>query len=123
MTDEYDISDHLPQQIEYFLNGLSSGNIEVLETTKNNIMDIFRNMDEDGVVLSIESWDKKKNDKIKDIWEKALESIKTVAETKNKEELFIDIDEIKKDVAIALNTLENEYWNSIRALLLKNVTK
>lgn len=123
MSDEYDVSDHLPQQIEFFLNGLSSGNVEVLETTKNNIMDIFRNMDEDNVVLSIEDWDKKKQDKVKDIWEKALESVKTVAQTKNKEELFIDIEEIKKDVADALYSLEREYWNSIRSLLLKNAMK
>lgn len=123
MSDEYDIKDHLPQQMEIFLNGLSSGNIEILETVKDNIMDIYRNINEDKIIMSIETWDKKKQDKIQEIWNKALESVKTIAETKNKEELFIDIDEIKNDVLASLNSLERNYWNSIRSLLLKNMVE
>lgn len=120
---EYDIKEHLGQQVEYFLNGFTGGDVGVMERAKNTILDIYKNMDDNSIVLSISDWDKKKQLEINKLWDKALEGIKTIAESKDKEELFVDIEEIRNDVIQALNQLEVDYWDSIRKLLLKNVSK
>lgn len=123
VMEKYDLRMHLGQQLEFFLNGYTSGNLDVLERAKRTIMDLYKNMDDDDVIGAIEAWDKEKQSEITKLWDKARESIKTIATTKKGEELFIDIDEIKKDVLVALNELEVEYLDSIRDLLLKNVSE
>lgn len=120
---EYDVKEHLGQQVEFFLNGFTGGDVGVMTRAKNTILDIYKNVDDNSIVLSVEDWDRKKQAEIDKLWKKALDAIKTLAESKDKEDIFIDIEEIRNDVLQALNQLEVDYWDSIRKLLLKNVSK
>lgn len=118
---EYDIKNHLGQQIENFLNAFAGADVPAMERIKGTIMDIYNQVDDGTVVMSIRSWDKKKQEEIQRIWAKAQESLKTIATAKNNEKLFIDIDEMKNDAVKALNEIESSYWTSIRGLFLKSV--
>jgi len=115
---EYDKKIHLAQQIEFFLNGFASGDSVALERVLSNIKDI---LDDTDVAKKIDLIDKNKANKINDIKQKAVESLKTLVETKNSDELFIDIEEIFRDTETALNTLEIDYWEKIREYILKSV--
>lgn len=118
---EYDIKTHLGQQIENFLNAFAGADVQAMERIKKTIMDIYKNTDDVSILLAVQNWDKKRQDEVGKIWMKAKEGLKTIASTKNNEELFIDVDEIKNDIIKALNMLESEYWDSIRGLFLKSV--
>jgi len=118
---EYDIKAHLGQQIENFLNAFANADVQAMERTKQNIVDIFSKSDNELVISSITDWDKKRQDEVQKVWTKASGALKTIAETKKNEQLFIDVDEIKNDVVGALNELEGDYWSSIRGLFLKSV--
>lgn len=119
----YDINAHIGQQIEFFLNSYAAGDASALERVKSNLLDIFSNNGNMGVVASIQEWDKKRKTEIEDIWNKANDALKTMLESKKDEQMFIDVKEIEADVVKSLNELEGEYWDSIRKLFLKNVKK
>lgn len=118
---EYDIKNHLGQQIENFLNAFAGADVAAMERIKRTIMDIYHNTDDGSIVISIKEWDKRKQDEIQKLWDKASESLRTIATTKKKEELFIDVDEMKNDIVRSLNELESDYWESVRGLFLKSV--
>ena len=117
----YDIKIHLGQQMENFLTAFANADVVAMERIKGIIMDIFKNTDEESILLSVHNWDKKRQDEIQKVWNKALETVKTIAGAKKNEELLIDLDVMKRDTVQALNELENDYWVSIRGLFLKNV--
>jgi len=117
----YDISVHIGQQVENLLNGYAAGDAGAMERAKNNLLDIFKNEGKQSIVEAIEKWDKDKQTEIGKIWQKANESIRTMAVSKKDEGMFIDIKEIEGDVIRGLNELEAEYWDSIRNLFLKNL--
>jgi len=119
----YDISVHLGQQMENFLNAYAAGEVEAMERTKSNIKDIMKNSDMKDVLDNIDKWDNKKNSEITKIIKKAREALKEIASDENKKDIFIDVEEIKNDTIEALSTLEGEYWDSIRNLILKSVNE
>lgn len=120
---EYDIKNHLAQQIENFLNAFAGADVQAMERIKRNILDIYKNSDSLEVVTNINGWDKKKQENITKLYQKAQESIKTLLETKNSEELFIDLDEIRNDLVNSFNELESDYWEGMRSLFLKTLEK
>ena len=115
---EYDIETHVAQQIENFLNGYNAADIGTMERSKSNFKAIMKEAKKDKVIDSFNTWDKKKLDEMERIWKKATEAIKLITVTKKGEELFVDVEEIKQDLANSFNLLEGEYWDSIRGLML-----
>ena len=118
---EYDIETHVAQQIENFLNGYDAADIGIMERSKSNFKAIMETANKDKVVGSIDTWDKKKIDEMEKIWKKATEASKLITVTKKGEELFVDVEEIKQDLANSFNLLEGEYWDSIRGLMLGSI--
>jgi len=119
----YDVSVHLGQQMENFLNAYASGDVEAMERTKSNIKDIMKNTGMKNIIDNIEQWDNKKNEEIVKIIAKARDALKEIASKEAKDDIFIDIEEIKKDTVEALSTLEGEYWDSIKNLILKSINE
>lgn len=117
----YDIEGHIAQQIENFLNGYGAADIGMMERSKSSFKAIMETAKKENVVGSFDKWDKKKLEEMDKIWKKATEAIKLITVTKKGEELFVDIEEIKQDLANAFNLLEGEYWDSIRNLMLDSV--
>jgi hypothetical protein len=119
---EYDIKTHLGQQIENFLNAYAGADAAAMERIKRTIIDIYKNTPDDGnLIISIRGYDKRKQDELDKIKNKALDAMKTITQAKNLDELFIDLEEIKNDTIRALNLLETDYWDSLRGLFLKNI--
>ena len=114
----YDINIHLPQQIENFLNIIASPKPDVnqLERIKQNIINLI---DDSDFQVDMNSFEKTRQSKTKELINKAIESVKTIASSKNTEELFIDIDEIRNDVTNALNVVESDYWTNIESYMIK----
>jgi len=121
MKEAYDITIHLAGQIENFLNSYNAADIAAMSRVKENFKDICKNSELKTIVKQIEEWDKNKNTEINKIYKKAQTAIKTIMETKNGEELFIDLEEIKNDIVNNLNQLEKQYWDHIRNLMLESV--
>jgi len=112
----YDKKMHLPQQIEFFLNGFASGDRVALERVLSNIKDLLKDTD---LVKRIGIIDKNMENKIDNVKDKAIESLKTLLESKNTDDLFIDVNEIFKDTQDALNEIDADYWEKIREYVLK----
>lgn len=117
----YDVEGHVAQQIENFLNGYDAADIGMMERSKSSFKAIMETAKKNKVTDNMDSWDKKKLEEIDKIWKKATEALKLITTTKKGEELFVDIEEIKQDLASAFNVLEGEYWDSIRGLMLDSV--
>ena len=116
----YDIEVHIGQQVENFLNSYAAADAGAMERVKNNLLDIYKTNNDIDLVTAIKEWDTKKKAEIAKIWTKANEAIKVMAIAKKDEQMFLDIKKIETDLIQALNTLEGEYWDSIRGLILKN---
>ena len=125
----YDTNVHLMSQVELFLNFYSSGDVGGLIRCCDVIKDIF---EKEGVVSlkkNIESWDKQKElekfklvkGSIKKILDKADMAYKTISEAEDGESLFIDVQEIQKDLMDSLGLLERDYWDSVRKDILDSV--
>jgi len=117
----YDVEGHVAQQIENFLNGYGAGDIGIMERSKSNFKAIMETAKKDKIVGSLNTWDKKKLDEMERIWKKATDALKTITVSKKDEPLFVDIEEIKQDLANSFNLLEGEYWDSIRGLMLGSI--
>ena len=125
----YDTNIHLMSQVELFLNFYSSGDVGGLIRCCDVIKDIF---EKEGVVSlkeNIENWDKQKEleklklvkGSVKKILDKADMAYKTISEADEGESLFIDVQEIQKDLMESLGLLEREYWDSVRKDILDSV--
>lgn len=121
MTMEYDITMHLGSQIENFLNSYDAADVETMIRITENYRDICKNSGLQKIVTQLDEWDKYRQTEITNTWKKARQGLETLLQTKNGEELFLDLEEIKNDVITSLNKLEKEYWDSIRGLMLRSV--
>ena len=121
MNDGYDITVHIGQQIENFLNSYDSADVETMIRVTDNFKDICKNSGLVQLVKQLDEWESYRKGEISKTWKKARQSLETLLGAKEGEELFIDIDEIKNDVIQGLNKLDKEYWDSIRGLMLRSV--
>jgi len=63
----------------------------------------------------LDDYDKMRKDQLAKLSYKAIESIKTLIENhKNFNELYIDIEEIKNDLLVAMESVEKDYWKHIK---------
>ena len=121
MVDEsYDIKIHLPQQMENFFQSFATGDLDALNRSFGNICSIIK---DPGFQKDVKEYDSNKQKQSKMLLDKAREAVKTAVETKNMEELYIDLDEIKNDLNMALSNLEGEYWEVMRKYVAGWITK
>lgn len=106
---------HLPQQVENLLNGFAQGDAALLERIKTNIKDIVQDK---TFLKDMDDYDKRKLEKITELMNKAKDAIKTMVETKNPDELFVDAQGILNDLTTALGTIEGEYWDTIKSYVI-----
>ena len=112
---KYDMNAHLPQQVENLLNGFAQGDAALLERIKTNIKDIVQDK---TFLKDMDDYDKRKLEKITELMNKAKDAIKTMVETKNPDELFVDAQGILNDLTTALGTIEGEYWDTIKSYVI-----
>jgi len=116
----YDVKVHLGQQVENFLNGYAAGDKAILQRSITNISSIFEETGDASFKTAMEKMDKTRKDELQKIWNKAKDAMKLLADTKEGDAIFIDVEEIKQDVVDSLAKLETNYWDSIRGLLLRH---
>jgi len=116
----YDIKEHLGMQIEQFLNAYNTGNIELLERSLDNIKDILEASEVNIISENVSKWDEDKKKQIDKIFNKSKNAIKTILESDDPN-FFVDIEEIKTDVVNSISMVENDYWESVRKMVLKSV--
>lgn len=119
---EYDISVHIGQQIENFLNGYAAGDVGIMERTKSNMKELLDKSGLKQIVETLDKWDIEKPKELEKIIKKAKDALKAVTEN-NDNDLFIDLEEIKQDTINAINELEGKYWNRVRELILESVNE
>jgi len=125
----YDTNVHLMSQVELFLNFYSSGDVGGLIRCCDVIKDILEKEGVNDLKKNVESWDKQKEleklkivkGSIKKILDKADMAYKTISEAEDGESLFIDVQEIQKDLMDSLGLLERDYWDSVRKDILDSV--
>jgi hypothetical protein len=110
----YDVSLHVPQQIEALLNGFQKADIPGMERALDNIKTLVKDK---KAKQALEDYLKEKKMNIDKIQQKSKEATKTILqaiEAKDFSDIYIDFNEIAKDFGEALEMLERDYWNHIK---------
>ena len=108
---KYDISTHLPSQIEGIMIAFQKADIPLLERSLNNIKNLVK---DDKFHKDIKDYQDKRVNKIEELTNKAFDAAKTINDAKSFSELYIDIEEIKNDLITAIETIEQDYWDHIK---------
>jgi len=109
---DYNVGMHIPQLLECFVQDFRAGDINKLKNDKTILMKLIQDKKYHNMITSCDNNRKTKYDQLV---KKAIESLKTIQETTKPEELFIDINEIVKDLGEALDEAEGDYWETIFA--------
>ena len=112
---KYDIKAHLPQQLENLLNAFAQGDADLMARIKKNIEDLIPDA---TFQKDIRDYDTNRQKKLDELMKKALDGVKTAAQADKLDEIYIDFEEIKNDLNLALAGIEGEYWNNIRAYVV-----
>jgi len=116
----YDKKMHIAQQVENFMNSFAQGDSGSLDRCLSNLKEIIdSDILEEGILMA----DRTKKQELDKLWVKAREAIKTASENDDKGKVFIDIQEIQKDLSESLNLLEMDYWETIRRYIIENLDK
>ena len=107
----YDVSMHIPSQIEALIQSFQKADIPGMERSLDNIKTLVKDKKFKQILSDYET---NKKTKIDEILFKSLQAAKTIAEAKTFSDLYIDVEEIKNDCMAALEALEREYWNDIK---------
>ena len=100
---EYDVENHLPQQMEMFLGYYAQGEVSGMIRTKSTMQNILKIKDVTKD-LTIRKWD----------------DIRDVDGEKLRKQL-ITLKEQEQKIVDELNEMEDEYWNNLRDLFPKSV--
>jgi hypothetical protein len=68
----------------------------------------------DQILKDLGDYSKQRLDKLNGLMVKALDAAKTILGTKDFNELYIDVQEIGKDLTLAMDSVEKDYWNHIK---------
>ena len=119
---EYDITIHLGQQIENFLNSYSGADVEAMVLVTSNFKDICKNSELLQIAKQFDEWKQyRQNESDKIAKENAQKTAEKLLKIKNIDEYMITLEEAKQTPIEPLNKLEKEYWASIRGLMLRSV--
>lgn len=117
---KYDVSGHLPSQIDGLIQGFQKADIPLMERSLDNI----RNLVKDSKLKdALDGYKNARLDKVAELEKKALDAAKTIRESKTFSDLYIDLEEIKNDLLAALEQMEREYWNTVKELITSYVNE
>ena len=117
---KYDVSMHLPAQIEGMMNSFQKADIASLERSLSNIINLIK---DEKFHRDIKDYQKKRMEKIEELSKKALDATKTIKESKSFSELYVDIDEIKNDLVSSIEVVELDYWDHIKEYITLYINK
>jgi len=117
---KYDISMHLPSQIEGLMNAFQKADVPFLERSFNNIKNLIK---DEKFQSDIKDYQDRRMKKIEELSKKALDAAKTINEAKSFSELYIDIEEIKNDLVSSIESVEQEYWDHIKEYITLYLNK
>jgi flagellar hook-basal body complex protein FliE len=113
---EYDVKMHLPNQIEQFLNGLTSGDERVINITIGNIKEL---VDDDGFGKKLDNYQKSLDTQLKDIDKNCLQMIKNNAEVKTLDDAVVIINKAKVEAV----EVYNEFLAIVKSFILGYIKK
>jgi hypothetical protein len=108
---KYDVSNHIPTQIELMLVSFQKADVAGLERALDNMRNIVKDK---RFHAALDDYNKERIDKINALNTKALDAAKTIVSAKNFSELYIDVEEIKNDLVSTLDGIEKDYWNHVK---------
>ena len=112
---EYDINIHLPSQVENFMNAFAKGDSVGLERIKKNIMVLIPN---GSFHKDVSDYELKRHERINELMNKAIESVKNKATTVKGEKAIVDIQMVLKQLEMDLNGVEGDYWSTINEYMI-----
>jgi DNA repair ATPase RecN len=110
---KYDIGMHIPTQVEALLIAYQKNPVDLagmeraLENIKNLVKDSKFHKD-------LNDYSKKRLDQLNQMSKKAFDAAKTIASAKDFNEIYIDVQEIGKDLSLAVDNVEKDFWNHIK---------
>jgi len=114
----YDKEVHIPQLVEMFVQDFRAGDIEKLQNDKTLLLKLIDHPEFKNFIGSCETIRDKKT---QELFKKAQEAVKILLETKNPEELFVDLAEIQNDLSGSLMGVERDYWETIFSKLTETI--
>lgn len=114
----YDVHGHLPTQVELLMVSYQKADVPGMQRSLDNILAIVDNKKFHSV---IDKTMQEKLCKAEEMKKKAEEAVKTLLQAKNFSEIYIDLEEIKKDFIAALEMLEKDYWHDVIEMITSYV--
>lgn len=110
---KYDISMHIPTQVEALLVAYQKNPVDIMGMER--ALDNIKNLVKDSKFhKDIGDYQKKRLEGLEQLAKKAFDAAKTIQKAKNFNELYIDVQEIGKDLTMAMDSIEKDYWNHIK---------
>ena len=108
---KYDVSMHLPSQVEGLMLAFQKADVPFLERCLNNIVNLVK---DDKFQKDIKEYQERRMKKIEELTSKALDAARTVKDAKSFSELYVDVEEIKNDLVSSIDLVEQDYWDHIK---------
>ena len=108
---KYDVSAHVPSQVEALINSYQKADVPGMERAIDNINNLIKDK---KFKDNLNKYKQERQQKIMDITKKALEGLKEILKEEDTSTIFIDVEEIRKDMYTLLEENEKGYWNALK---------
>jgi hypothetical protein len=108
---KYDVSGHMPSQVEALINSYQRADVPGMERAIDNINNLIKDK---KFKDNLKKYDIERHEKITEITKKALEGLREILKEEDTSTIFIDVDEIRKDMFNLLEETEKGYWNAVK---------
>jgi hypothetical protein len=110
---KYDVGMHIPTQVEALMIAYQKTPVDVpaMERALDNLKNLIKDK---KFTKDLDDYSKKRLNQITELTGKALDAAKTIAGAKSFNEIYIDVQEIGKDLTMAMDSIEKDYWNHIK---------
>ena len=108
---KYDIGMHIPTQVEGLMIAFQKADVLAMERSLDNLKNLVKDK---KFLKDLNDYQKKKIEQINQLTVKALDAAKTIVGAKSFNEIYIDVQEMGKDLTMAMDIIEKDYWNHIK---------
>jgi hypothetical protein len=108
---KYDIGMHIPTQVEALMVAFSKADVPAMERSLDNLKNLVKDK---KFLKDLDDYNKKRFSQLDALNKKADDAVKTILSTKKFNELYVDVQEMAKDLTLAMDDIVKDYWNHIK---------